>query len=81
MRPAGWTGFPVGCRLASAGGVVVTIWLVVGLVLAIWRVTRLLVVDTLPAVRVVREWFISTFGVVSEDGEVVAGRGYRWPPT
>ena len=55
-----------------------TFWLGAGLVLAIWRVTRLLVVDTLPAVRIVREWFVSTFGVVSEDGEVVAGRGYPW---
>jgi hypothetical protein len=55
-----------------------TIWLVIGLIVAIERVTRLLVVDTLPAVRVVREWFVRTFGVISEDGEVVDGKGYPW---
>jgi hypothetical protein len=56
----------------------VTVWLIIGLIVAIERVTRLLVVDTLPAVRMVREWFVRTFGVVNEDGEVVDGKGYSW---
>jgi hypothetical protein len=55
-----------------------TVWLIIGLIVAIERVTRLLVVDTLPAVRIVREWFVRTFGVVNEDGEVVDGKGYSW---
>lgn len=55
-----------------------TIWLIIGMIVTIERVTRLLVVDTLPAVRIVREWFIRTFGVVSADGEVVDGKGYPW---
>lgn len=50
----------------------------IGLSLAIWRVTRLLVSDKLPAVAATRYWFIRTFGVISEDGDVVGGRGYRW---
>ena len=55
-----------------------TAWVIIGLVLATWRVTRLLVVDTLPAVRIVREWFVKTFGKVNDDGEVYAGKGYPW---
>lgn len=55
-----------------------TVWLIVGLIIAIERVTRLLVADTLPAVRVMREWFVRTFGVVNEDGELVDGKGYAW---
>lgn len=54
------------------------VWLVIGLIVAIERVTRLLVVDKLPAVAIVREWFISTFGVVNEDGEIADGKGYPW---
>lgn len=57
------------------------VWLVIGLIVAIERVTRLLVVDTLPAVAKVRVWFVQTFGVINEDGEVVDGKGYpriRW---
>jgi hypothetical protein len=56
----------------------VIVWLIIGMMLAIERITRLLVVDTLPAVRVVREWFVRTFGVINEDGEIVDGKGYRW---
>ena len=55
-----------------------TVWLIIGLIVAIERVTRLLVVDALPVVRYVREWFVPTFGVVNEDGEIVDGKGYRW---
>jgi hypothetical protein len=55
-----------------------TAWLIIGLIVAIERVTRLLVVDTLPAVRIVREWFVRTFGVVNEDGDIVDGKGYSW---
>lgn len=54
------------------------VWLVIGLILAIERVTRLLVVDTLPAVAKVRVWFVRTFGVINEDGEVADGKGYPW---
>lgn len=55
-----------------------TIWLIIGMIVTIERVTRLLVVDTLPIVRIVREWFVRTFGEINEDGEVVDGKGYRW---
>jgi len=47
---------------------------VILLVLAIWRTTRLLVVDEFPPVRAVREWFITTFGEISKAGEITGGR-------
>lgn len=52
-----------------------TIVLVVLMIVAIWRVTRLLLKDDLPPVRLTREWFIHTFGVVA-DGKVAGGK--RW---
>lgn len=52
--------------------------LFVGLVLAIWRVTRLLILDTLPPVKATRELFVGTFGVVDELGNLLGGRGPRW---
>lgn len=48
--------------------------LAVGMVAAVWRVTRLLIVDEWPPVRVVREWVIRTFGVVDSEGNLVGGR-------
>jgi len=48
--------------------------LFVALVLAIWRTTRLLVVDEFPPVRAVREWFITTFGEISKAGEITGGK-------
>jgi hypothetical protein len=48
--------------------------LAVGLVLAVWRITRLLVVDEFPPVRAVREWFIRTFAIISVEGEMTGGR-------
>lgn len=48
--------------------------LVLGLMVATWRTTRLLVRDEFPPVRAVREWFIATFGVVDADGNIVGGR-------
>lgn len=49
-------------------------WLALGLIVAIWRVTRLLVVDEFPPVRAVRDWFIKTFAVVDADGNMIGGR-------
>lgn len=48
--------------------------LMVGLVVAIWRTSRLLVKDDFPPVRVVRDWSIRTFGIVGPSGELVGGR-------
>ncbi len=48
--------------------------LAAGMVVAVWRATRLLVVDSFPPVRAVREWFISVFGAVSPEGELVGGK-------
>ncbi len=48
--------------------------LAAGMVLAIWRLTRLLVVDDFPPVRAVRDWFIKTFAVISPEGEMTGGR-------
>lgn len=50
--------------------------LMLGLLVAVWRVTRLLVRDEFPPVRKIREWMIATFAVVNGEGEIVAGR--RW---
>ena len=50
--------------------------LAMGMVVATWRVTRLLVSEDWPPVRVLRDWVISTFGVVNAEGELVGGR--RW---
>jgi hypothetical protein len=44
------------------------------MVLAIWRLTRLLVVDEFPPVRAVRDWFIKTFATISPDGDMVGGK-------
>lgn len=52
--------------------------LFVGLVLATWRVTRLLVVDKIRPVAVVRWWFISTFGHVNEEGQIAGGKRLGW---
>jgi hypothetical protein len=49
-----------------------------GLIVAIWRVTRLLVLDEVPPVRATRNWFIRTFGVIDADGNIVAGRRWGW---
>jgi hypothetical protein len=48
--------------------------LVTGLMAATWRLTRLLVRDEFPPARTLREWVIATFGVVDEQGHIVAGR-------
>lgn len=46
------------------------------LVVAIWRVTRLLVVDEFPPVKAVRRWVVGTFADV--DGAGVLVRGRQW---
>lgn len=51
-----------------------TALLVLGMIVATWRLTRLLIVDEFPPVRAVREWFIRTFAVVDADGGMVGGR-------
>lgn len=50
--------------------------LLAGLVLTVWRVTRLLITDTWPPVRLVREWFVLTFARTDGVGEIVGAR--RW---
>lgn len=52
--------------------------LFVGLVIATWRVTRLLVLDKIRPVAAVREWFISMFATVDESGMIVGGRRNGW---
>ena len=48
--------------------------LALSMIVAIWRATRLLVVDEWPPVRAVRDWFIRTFAQVDADGNMVGGR-------
>lgn len=48
--------------------------LMLGLVVAIVRVTRLLIFDEFPPVRWVRELMINLFGEVDENGNVVPAR-------
>lgn len=55
-----------------------TVLLVLGLLAATWRATRLLVVDEFPPVKAIREGFIRVFAVVDESGMVRAGRGPHW---
>lgn len=48
-----------------------------GMVVAIWRTTRLLVKDEFPPVAALRSWFIETFGRRSQrTGELIGGK--RW---
>lgn len=56
-------------------------WLALGLVVAIWRTTRLLVVDEFPPIKGLREWSVRTFGRVDESGALTGGRGPRWGKT
>lgn len=63
---------------AAVNGELWRLVLAVGMVVAVWRLTRLLVVDEWPPARAVREWFISTFGVVDGDGALVGGRRWGW---
>jgi len=51
-----------------------TAWLIIGMVLAIWRVTRLLVSDALPPVAAMRRWFITTFAETNIDGTILGGK-------
>lgn len=48
--------------------------LAVGMIAAIWRLTRLLVSDDFPPVRATRDWFVRTFGVVDAEGNLTGGR-------
>jgi hypothetical protein len=52
--------------------------LALGLIVAIWRLTRLLIIDEFPPVKAIREWFVSTFGVGDEHGNLVGGIGPPW---
>lgn len=49
-----------------------------GLIVAIWRITRLLVLDAVPPVRAARNWFIRTFGQVDTEGNIIGGRRWGW---
>lgn len=55
-----------------------TLLLFVGLVVAIWRVTRLLIKDEFPPVLALRIWVFREFARVDEDGHVAGGR--KWGP-
>lgn len=46
------------------------------LIVAIWRVTRLLVRDEFPPIRAVRDWVLTTFATVDSAGEL--GNTSRW---
>lgn len=46
----------------------------VAIMLTTWSITRLLIKDEFPPVRIVRDWAIATFGVVGKDGALVGGR-------
>lgn len=48
--------------------------LALSMIVAIWRITRLLVVDEWPPVRAVRDWTIRTFAVVDADGNMTGGK-------
>lgn len=52
--------------------------LFVGMVVATWRVARMLVLDAVRPVAAVREWFIYTFGVIDEKGHIVGGKRLGW---
>jgi len=56
----------------------VTVLLVLGLIVAVWRVSRLLVSDAFPPVKAVREWTVRTFGDVDAEGGLVGGRRWGW---
>jgi hypothetical protein len=51
-----------------------TILLVLGLVAATWRLTRLLVRDEFPPARALREWVLATFAVIDLRGNITGGR-------
>lgn len=48
--------------------------LALGMIAAVWRLTRFLVVDEWPPVRATREWFIRTFGISDAAGNLTGGR-------
>ena len=50
--------------------------LVVGLTVATWRVTRLLVADEFPPTRALREWVLRTFGQIDAKGAITGSK--RW---
>jgi hypothetical protein len=52
--------------------------LFVGLVVAIWRVSRLLVKDEFPPALAVRVWVFRNLGQVDPGGHLIAGR--KWGP-
>lgn len=61
-------------------GIAMTLLLFAGLVLAIWRLTRLFVVDEWPPVRIVRDWVTSTFARTDVTGDLApiwAPRAWR----
>ena len=52
--------------------------LFVGLVVTIWRVTRLLIKDEFPPVLALRIWVFREFAWVDPNGHVIGGR--KWGP-
>jgi hypothetical protein len=63
-------------RQEQAKGRPMTYLLWFGMVVAIWRITRLLVKEDFPPVERVRDWFIETFGRRNSSGDLAAGK--RW---
>lgn len=55
-----------------------TLLLFVGLVVAIWRISRLLTKDDFPPTRAIRMWVWRELGQVDPDGHIIAGR--KWGP-
>ena len=53
-----------------------TVLLVLGLTVATWRVTRLLVADEFPPTRALREIVLRTWGQIDRAGHITGGR--RW---
>lgn len=51
--------------------------LFLALVVTIWRVTRLMIKDTFPPIKAIRDWSVHTFGVLDRDGALTSGKGPR----
>ena len=52
--------------------------LAAGMVVTTWRLTRLAVSEAWPPVRIIREWIIDRFALVSADGDIIGGKRWGW---
>lgn len=55
-----------------------TAFLAIGLVVATWRITRLLVLEQFPPARALREWIVNSLAVFNAEDELVGGRRWGW---